>query len=183
MSSDFAKTDWSVYSALSWKFMVEVSSILCAYAVVYSLLALAVMHVVFNCFRERQWKCLLPLGRNNWTSRSSAGWSLVSWEMNKWVFLGAVISKSCIVCAHQNVSHSFPLILRNLRKGKNYTGIEVGFGTFLMMFLQWAAADVCSEDFVISMFSTSKWLTVEIEEDCTKPWTHSDLCAELVTVF
>lgn len=40
-------------------------SVLCACAVVYSLLALAVMHVVFNCFRERQWKCLLPLGRNN----------------------------------------------------------------------------------------------------------------------
>lgn len=86
--------------------------------------------------------------------------------------LGCInIKKSCIVCAHQNVSRSFPLILRNLRKGKNYTGIEieVGFGTVLMMFLRWAAAAVCSEDFVISMFSTGKWLTVEIEEDCTKP--------------
>lgn len=87
--------------------------------------------------------------------------------MNKRVFLGAIIQKSCIVCAHQNVSHSFLLISRNSREGKNYSAVF--FGTFLKTFLQCAAADACSEDFLISMSSTSKGLTVEIEEACTKP--------------
>lgn len=33
--------------------MVEMSSVLCVCAVVYRIVALAVVQVVFNCFRER----------------------------------------------------------------------------------------------------------------------------------
>lgn len=38
--------DWLVYLPLSWKFMVEMSSVFCVCAVVYRPVALAVMHVV-----------------------------------------------------------------------------------------------------------------------------------------
>lgn len=150
------------------------SSVLCVCAVVYRPVALAAMRIFW--LLERQWQSALPVGRNNFTSGS---WSSVSWEMNNWVFFSAVILEELpCPCSPEFV----PLIsftLKNWRKGKHCSGTKVGFGTFLMTFLQWAAA-ACYEDFLISTFSTSKRLTVEIEEVCTKPWTHSNLCAELL---